>query len=275
MPAQLFIVAMATHIPGPLAAERLAQAGHRVVKIEPPQGDPLEAAAPRWYARIVAGLDVRRLELKRPRARDELAKLLDDADVLITTIRPAALARLELDPEHVTQRYPRLCHLAITGESGDRADSAGHDLTYQARSGLLSPPTMPRTVYADLFAAERAVAAIYEMLYERERTQSGASMQLAIADGAEALSDPLRFGLTSAQGPLGGGSPHYRMYRASDGWIAFAALEPHFQANFKRATGADPFDAPALEAIFAQRSCAQWEALAQMHDLPLAAVRNG
>ncbi len=268
----LNVVALATNVPGPLAAEHFAKCGHRVVKIEPPQGDPLAQAAPRWYERIVAGMDVERLDLKKVAALERLHALLESADLFITTVRPRALARLGLEGAAVTSRYPRLCHLAITGESGKAADDAGHDLTYQARSGLLSPPAMPRTAYADMFAAEGAVAMAYAMLYEREMSGTGATRTLAIADGVAMLADALRYGLTSPDGPLGGELPVYRMYRASDGWIALAALEPHFQMNLKNATGLSTLDAPSLETLFAQRTCAQWEKLAREHDLPIATV---
>src|SRR5690606_20205433 len=96
-----------------------------------------------------------------------------DADILITSSRPSALARLGLDAKNLRKTYPRLCHVAIVGESGKRAEHAGHDLTYQARHGLVDPPSMPKALVADTAGAERAVSAALAMLYAREKTGKG------------------------------------------------------------------------------------------------------
>jgi crotonobetainyl-CoA:carnitine CoA-transferase CaiB-like acyl-CoA transferase len=174
----------------------------------------------------------------------------------------------------VHARYPRLCHIAIVGQAAPHDDRAGHDLTYQAQAGLIDPPAMPRSVFADLFAAERAVAAAYRALYERERTGAGSRVEIAIANGAAQLADAIRHGLTSADGPLGGALSIYRLYKTADGWIALAALEVHFQTRLREALQIAQLDAAALSAKFAERSCAQWEQLARQYDLPLCAVAN-
>ena len=130
------VVALATNIPGPLAASRLHALGARVVKIEPLRGDPLRVAAPEWYARLCEGLHVERMDLRDSDARKTLDALLADADVLITAMRSRSLATLELDWQSLHARYPRLCHVAISGELPPNDDRAGHDLTYQARAEI-------------------------------------------------------------------------------------------------------------------------------------------
>lgn len=267
----LRVVALATNIPGPLAAEALARDGASVIKVEPPAGDPLENAAPAWYARIVEPMEVVRLDLRAAGGLSAFLRLLDGADVLITTVRPKALARRGLDADALARRYPQLCRVAVVGEAGKRADHAGHDLTYQANAGLLAPPAHPRTVFADMFAAERTLAAVYRLAFRRAQTGAGGFEEIAIAQGAAVLMDAHRYGLTSREGPLGGGSPLYRTYRTADGWIALAALEPHFQEKLTLALGPQ-LDAQTLEAAFAQQANAHWERLARDHDLPLAAI---
>ncbi|MBV8066941.1 MAG: CoA transferase [Candidatus Eremiobacteraeota bacterium] len=268
--AALKVVAVATNIPGPLAAEHFARTGAEVVKIEPPAGDALAAAAPEWYARISSLMRVERLDLRSSDARSRLETLLARADLLLTAMRPAALERLGLDARGC-ERFPMLCHVAISGDEGELSGRAGHDLTYQASSGLLSPPAMPRTVFADMFAAEGAVAQAYALLYRREREGRGGFAGLSIAAGAAMLADASRYGLTSAGGPLSGASPMYCLYRAADGWVALAALEPHFQANLRAALGAE-LDGESLQREFAARTCEQCEQLARDHDIPLATV---
>jgi len=269
----LRVVAVATNIPGPLAAARLVKLGAEVVKVEPPHGDPLEAAAPAWYAELTAGMRVERLDLRCSESR--MLAHLANADLLITTLRPKALDAAHLDWPRLHAAFPRLCHVAVVGEAGEHADRAGHDLTYQARAGLLSPPAMPRAVAADMFAAERVFSAALEALLERDRTGEGTRHEIAIAESAAVLADAARHGLTTPSGPLGGALPYYGLYRASDGWIALAALEPHFQQRLREALGVDANDRDALAARFAEHSCVYWEETAEQYDLPIAALPHG
>jgi crotonobetainyl-CoA:carnitine CoA-transferase CaiB-like acyl-CoA transferase len=73
---------------------------------------------------------------------------------------------------------------------------------------------------------------------------------------------------------LGGAYPLYGFYRANDGWIAIAALEPHFAERLLSELGLKKADRTALERIFLQRKAASWEKWAQELDLPLVAVRE-
>jgi alpha-methylacyl-CoA racemase len=266
------VVALATNIPGPLAAARLRALGASVTKIEPPAGDPLAFAAPAWYETICSGVDVRRMNPREAHDRAALHALVREADVLLTTVRAAALTRLGFDWETLHASQPRLVHVAVVGEGPPFQDRAGHDLTYQARAGLLSPPAMPRTLVADLAAAERVVSATLAALLARARTGEGTRVDAAIVDAAMEFNAPLRFGLTGPADALGGGLPTYELYEASDGWIAVAALEEHFVERLGTVLELERLDASALRAAFARRTVAQWEELAEAADLPLAAV---
>jgi alpha-methylacyl-CoA racemase len=79
------VVTMAQNVPGPLAAARLSQAGARVTKIEPPDGDPFLAVSPEWHAELHAGVPIERLDLKSADGHARLMTLLHDADVFITS----------------------------------------------------------------------------------------------------------------------------------------------------------------------------------------------
>jgi alpha-methylacyl-CoA racemase len=267
------VVALATNIPGPLAAARLHAMGASVIKIEPSRGDALEEAAPGWYADIVSGLEVIRLDLRDDADRAALHAHVAGADVLVTAMRDAALARLGLDWASLQRAHPCLSHIAVVGEAAPNADRAGHDLTYQARAGLLAPPAIPRTVLADLAAAERAVSAALAALVQRARTGRGTRVEVAIVDSAIEFAAPLRYGLTAPDGPLGGSSPLYDLYRASDGeWVAVAALEPHFIERLRALLGVESLDRATLERSLALRTAAEWEALGAERDIPLAGM---
>jgi crotonobetainyl-CoA:carnitine CoA-transferase CaiB-like acyl-CoA transferase len=260
---------LGVNVPPAVAAARLAELGASVTKVEPPGGDPVEVAAPEWYAALTAGQDVVVVDLKAG-VPDEL---LASCDVLLTSTRPQALVRLGLGAEDVRARFPRLVHVAIVGHAAPDDHVPGHDLTYLADVGLLAPPALPRTLVADLGGAERAVSAALALLLARERTGDGGRAEVALADAAAAFAQPLRHGLTAPTGILGGGYPLYGMYRASDGWIAVAALEPRFRDGLLAELGLATPDADALASVFATRTATEWATWAAERDLPIAAVR--
>jgi crotonobetainyl-CoA:carnitine CoA-transferase CaiB-like acyl-CoA transferase len=275
------VVSTAVNVPGPAAVARLVALGAEAVKVEPPGGDPLEAAAPRWYAELTAGQQVVGLDLKEPSAREQLEGLLAVADVLLTSSRTTALERLGLGWEALHARHPRLCHVAVVGHPAPDDGLPGHDLTYQASTGLLGTggpdeePRMPVALVADLAGAERAATEAVAALLERTLTGRGTRRVVALSDAADAMAAPLRHGLTAPGAVLGGGHPGYRLYAARQGHVAVACLEPHFLAGLREllglpTTAGEP--AGDLAAVFTTRTAAEWEAWGREHDLPLAAV---
>jgi alpha-methylacyl-CoA racemase len=261
------VVSTALNVPGPAALARLAALGAHAVKIEPPSGDPLAGFCPTWYAELhgaVAGIE--RLDRKTPAGRAALEHRLDGAEVLLTSQRPAALARLGLEPTALWARHPRLRMVRIVGDTS-APDRPGHDLSYQAEAGLLGD-TLPRTLMADLLGAERAVSAVLLAL----RGAPGTCLDVGLRDAVATLAPPLRHGLTAPGGPLGGGDPAYRVYAARDGLVALAAIEPHFRSRLYAALER-PVNT-ALDEVMAARTTAEWVAFAATHDLPLSVVRH-
>jgi alpha-methylacyl-CoA racemase len=266
------VLSVAPNVPGPVAAARLRELGAEVVKVEPPAGDPLAHYCPAWYHELVARQRVVKLDLKDPGDRARLDALLAGADLLITSMRPAALARLSLDRAALYPRHPRLCQVAILGHAPPDAGRMGHDLTYQAVAGLLTPPGLPRTLAADMAAAERTVSAALALLLARERGGAAGYAEVAAAEVAGAHAAPLRHGLTAPGGLLGGAHPAYRLYEAADGWIAVAALEPHLLRRLEAELGIRGTGEPELERAFRARTAEAWEAWAGERDLPIAGV---
>ena len=270
----ILVVSMAVNLPGPLTAARLAALGAAVVKVIPPHGDPLAWVSPAWHDALQVGQDVVPLDLKSAGGQAKLAELLAGADVLLTSTRPAALARLGLDWPALSARYPRLCHVAIVGYPAPDEDRAGHDLTYQASVGLLEPPRFPRIPLADYAGAERAISAVFALLWERERTGRGGRCEVSLVEALAPYADALRYGLLAPGTLLGGGSPLYGLYRAASGWVALSALEPHFSARLAQGLGLAELTAESLAQAFLARPAAAWEAWAAVQDIPLAAVHD-
>ncbi len=125
---------------------------------------------------------------------------------------------------------------------------------------------MPLTLIADMAGAERAHAAIKDVMH-----YPGASRVVGLFDVLHDLAAPLRHGLTASGAHLGGGNPAYGIYATREGAIAVGALEPHFRARLYEglglADGADP------SGVFATKTASEWEQWASACDLPLVALR--
>lgn len=121
---------------GPLCAGLLARAGARVVRIESVgRPDPTAQGSPRLDALLNGGKERLPLDLRTDEGRSALRDLLVRADVLVTSARPAALARLGLDPA----QFPHLTWAAITahGFTGPGALRVGFGDDCAVAGGLL------------------------------------------------------------------------------------------------------------------------------------------
>lgn len=266
------VVSTAVNLPGPLAASRLAAFGARVIKIEPPNGDPFEGMAPEWYERLAAAQDVHRLNLKNHDDRAQLDVFLERSDLLITSSRPASLERLGLGWEALHVRFPRLSHAAVIGYGEPMEEHPGHDLTYVSQLGLVNPPQMPATLLADLTGAEKTVSVALALLFAASRSGAGQRRFVSLADSAAELADPIKFGLTRPGALLGGGLAEYNIYAASSGWIALAALEQHLFDAVRQALGLADATRDRLQEIFRTRSAEEWEAWALERNLPISRI---
>ena len=260
------IVSIAQNVPGPLAVARLHAGGASVVKIEPLTRDPFLSLSPEWHAEMHEGISIERLDLKSETGRARILDLVRDADLFVTSQRPSALARLALDDDSLRACCPRLRFLHIVGSIRD-PEQPGHDLTYQAQTGLVTD-AVPRTLVADVMASERAFSAALLLLQQ----PPGASSSVGLVESLEPLLAPLRHRLTTPTGPLGGGAARYRVYPARVGHIAVAALEPHFENRLYAELGT-PKDAD-ISKLFLARTASEWEEWARKHDVPIVAVRD-
>ena len=256
---------MALNVPGPVAVARLVGGGAQAIKIEPPWGDPLKSFCPRWYDDLHRGVRIETLDLKSIDGATRVRELFDAADIFLASHRPSALARLRLDPTSLAPDYPELRHVNIVGDTAN-PDEAGHDLTYQARAGLIDD-RLPRTLFADMAGAERAHAVLQGVMHE-----PGAVRSVGLFDALRDLAAPLYYGLTGPGRLLGGGNAAYGIYAAREGAVAVGALEPHFRARLYEGLGLPDGADPSV--VFATRTAAEWEAWAAERDIPLVAINS-
>ncbi len=265
MPAALdglMVLDFSTLLPGPLATLMLVEAGAEVIKIERPDGgDDMRHYPPQWgesgaaFSLLNRGKKSLALDLKAADAVSRLRPLIAHADVLVEQFRPGVMTRLGLGYEACRAINPRLVYCSITGygQSGENSGRAGHDLNYQAETGLLSlshgsleQPVVPPALTADIAGgAYPAVINILMALRQREMTGEGAHLDVAMADGLFTLPFwALAEGQTTGRWPgnadslLSGGAPRYRLYPTADGGLlAVAAIEQKFWEAFCEAIG--------------------------------------
>jgi crotonobetainyl-CoA:carnitine CoA-transferase CaiB-like acyl-CoA transferase len=307
----LKVVDLASFIAGPGAATMLSDFGAEVIKIEPPgSGDPHRHTykippLPSSNDNYGWHLDNRNkrgmaLDLKSPRAKEVLERLVKWADVVITNFPPPVRKRLKLTYEDVSPWNPRLIYADISGygDDGPDANLPGFDITaYWARSGLLAltrdagaPPTLPVSGSGDHATAVGLYGAIVTGLYHRERTGKGSYVTTSlIAEGAWACSMFVQAALCGAKFfPLHDrkNPPNaiFNVYRTSDDhWFLIVVQDKDWPALAKgigrtdllsdaRLTDAATRAANAaklteiLDEAFASHPLAYWrEALDQAH----------
>ena len=239
------MVALEQVIAGPFATRQLAELGARVIKIERPDGgDPARA-----YDSTVKGLSshfvwVNRskeslcLDLKRPEARQVLAKLIARADVFLQNLAPGAAGRLGLGPS-LRDQYPRLvwCGISGYGPAGPYAAKKAYDLLVQCEAGVLSvtgtpdAPSKAGIPVADIAAGMYAFSSILAALLRRGRTGEGATLDITMLEAlGEWMGFPAYFSAYGGTPPPRSGAHHativpYGPFRAGDGGTVFLSVQ--------------------------------------------------
>jgi alpha-methylacyl-CoA racemase len=163
----MLVVDLTRYLPGAFASRELQRLGARVVRLEPPEGDPRRHVAPAWDDALNGGKESVACDLK---AEPELARaLLARADVVLEGFRPGVAARLGVGPDDAPESAV-YCSITGFGSGGPHTGRAGHDLNYIGWAGLLedTAPSLPPLQPADLAAG--ALGAVAEILDGRHLT---------------------------------------------------------------------------------------------------------
>lgn len=245
------ILDCSTHLPGPFLGKLLVKQGARVIKVEhPTKPDPgIAMAGGAFYRDLNERKEIARLDLLNETDQKRFESLVRQADGLIEGFRPEAKRKLGLDAESLHRINPKLCIASLIGyaEDGPWRDRAGHNLNFEAVTGVLSLFTeMPALPLADLFAAYEGALALAAMLDGVARGAPGGRVAISMAGAlAEAQSGLWRTFLEAREEPRPGTTlfsgvyPCYRLYRAGCGRrVAVGALESKFWATFCDLIGA-------------------------------------
>jgi alpha-methylacyl-CoA racemase len=256
------------YLPGPFASRELLRLGARVVKIEPPEGDPVATTNQTAYRALNDGKEIVSWDARA----EPPPAVLAEADVVLEGFRPGVWERLGVELPETTI----LCSITGFGADGPHMLDAGHDLNYLGYAGALADtaPALPPVQIADLGAgAQAAVIEVLAALLERARTGRGARVVVSMTHGSHGF---VAHRLHGEPVPrlLTGGAACYRIYETSDGrYLTVAALEPKFWRNLcdllERPDLIDrAFEPslPELEALFGSRTQSDWLDLLEGRD---------
>jgi crotonobetainyl-CoA:carnitine CoA-transferase CaiB-like acyl-CoA transferase len=301
----LRIIDLTTILFGPFAAQTLGDWGAEVIKIEPLTGDGWRNSG-QFRNRGMSGqfMAVNRnkrslaLDLKHPKGKAVLQRLLPTVDALVTNVRPAALGRLGFGFEDCQKLNPKLVYAAATGfgQDGPWAKRPAFDEIAQAASGLASAmgsddePSFVPSLVGDKICGLSLAAAVCAALVHRERTGNGQLVEVPMLETIAAFNAIEMLGGHAFVPPIGPVGykrmKERRPVRTRDGWLTMLPYSGDNWCAFFEAVGhpecIEEFSVrdPVLRArhidkiydrmaeIALTRTTAEWEELLLRIDVP-------
>ncbi|MGW0084884.1 CaiB/BaiF CoA transferase family protein [Streptomyces sp. NPDC003393] len=306
------VVAVEQAVSAPFATRQLADLGARVVKVERIDGGDFargyDAAAGGLASHFVwcnRGKESIAVDLKDPRGRAVVRRLVADADVFVQNLAHGAAARLGLDAATLCAAHPRLIAVDISGYGsvGPYAGKRAYDMLVQCEAGLVSVTGTPEQPVkagipaADIAAAMYAFSGVLAALLRRATTGRGGPVEVSMLEAlAEWMGHPLHHAMHGGSAPARTGLAHaviapYDAYGTADGgrvllsvqndreWRRLAeqvldrpglGTDPSFATNAARVANRERTDALVAEALGA---LAADEALARLEGAGIACAR--
>ncbi|BDE15936.1 MULTISPECIES: CaiB/BaiF CoA transferase family protein [Mycobacterium] len=302
--AGLHVVEIATEISGPYATKLFVDLGAEVVKIEPPQGDPLR----RWGPFRDGVPDPQRSGLfeylntgKRFAGLDEAGALIASAQVLVENLPPGTLAGWGLGAGELARLNPNLVLVSISafGQSGPWRDRVASPLTMQAVSGWISardpdrPPVQAGARISEYVpGAYGALAALTALRFP------GSGFRCVDVSEFESLLATLPYPMLMAERMKSLGlppniraAPMLGVVRAADGWVGINCLTGQHWLDVCAMLGLPEFGEHQLaimmggpqraeffaraEPLLAAQTVAELVELSQAMRIPAAPVNDG
>ena len=183
---------------GPYATQIAGDNGADVIKVESPAGDitrDIQPARNRGMGSFYLNANRNKrsvvLDLKKPAGRAALLRLMQDADVLVHSVRQDAMNRLGLGYEDCRGVNPKLIYVAAVGfrSDGPYAGKAAYDDIIQGLSGMVAmqalttgePRYVPSSI-ADKIASMHLAYAISTALLHRERSGEGQLVEVPMLE---------------------------------------------------------------------------------------------
>ena len=178
----LKVIELGQLIAGPFAGKFFAEFGAEVIKIEPPQGDPLRkwrklhrGTSLWWYVQNRNKKSVT-VDLRTPEGQEVARRIARDADVVIENFRPGTLEKWGLGYERLAAQNPGLVMLRLSGfgQTGPYRDQAGFGAIGESMGGLRyvtgfpdRPPVRPNLSIGDALASLHGVVGVMMALHHR------------------------------------------------------------------------------------------------------------
>src|SRR5215470_7527312 len=314
------VVELASFVAAPAAGALLADLGAEVIKVEVPWGEIYRHSLPR-FAGYDSDFDLAphfhmdnrgkrsvALDLALPEAVEALERLVERADVLLTNMLPARLAKLGLDPSALRQRRPELivARLSGYGPVGPEANSPAFDYSsYWARTGFMdmlhepdAPPAFQRPGMGDHSASLALVVGILSALRQRDCGETGQVIDVSLQHiGFYVTGNDTAMTLVTGQTPprhdrRAARNPLWNHYPTQDGrWVFLVMIESdRYWPELVRAVGLaalerdERFKGPVeryrnspelirmLDAIFLSKPLAAWTEILAQHRVIWAPV---
>ncbi|MET8218404.1 CaiB/BaiF CoA transferase family protein [Streptomyces hirsutus] len=232
------VVSLEQAVAAPYATRQLADLGARVIKVERPgegdfarRYDTTVHGHSSYFVWLNRSKESLTLNLKDPRGREILHRLLAGADVFVQNLAPGAAGRLGLGTDDLARRHPRLipCTVSGYGTSGPWADRKAYDLLVQCQTGLVSltgtPEETARTgvSVADIAAGMYAYSGVLTALYTRATAGTVHPVEVSLFEAlAEWMGQPAYYTRYGGSQPPRLGTRHatiapYGTYRTADG----------------------------------------------------------
>lgn len=250
------VLELGSTVAGPFCGRLLADFGAEVIKVEPPEGDPVRAMGSHhdgkslYAASILRNKKLITLDLRKPEARQVAARLAGKVDVLIENFRPGTLEKWGLSPEVLQQSNPGLVIVRISGfgQTGPYCDRPGYGFLGDAVGGMLHingypdrAPVRAAVPVTDMVTGIYGAFGAVMALLARRATGRGQVIDAALYESAFSLMEShvaayemLGRVATRAGSRLPGSTPN-NLYPTSDGrYIAMAAAS---DSVFRRLAG--------------------------------------
>lgn len=299
----------------PACGGMLADLGAEVIKVEPPSGDPLrglkigslgatEASYDWSWESYNRGKRSITLDLRQEAGQSVLDRLLEKADVFLTSLLPPARRSMGIDAQTLRARFPDLIYASGsgTGPNGPDGEKGGYDaITFWARGGIASsltendapaPVGPPGPAFGDTLSGAMLAGAISAAIARRAMTGEAGEVDVSLL-GTAMWSQQRLICQGTADGvqrfPRPSGPPHnvlvanYRtadhrfialcMLQADRYWARFCeaaerpdlAADPRFTDDAaRRANGAECH--AEVTALFAAKPLAEWKQILARQD---------
>ncbi|MCM3569018.1 CaiB/BaiF CoA-transferase family protein [Neobacillus mesonae] len=299
---------------GPYCTLMLGDMGADVIKIENPSGDTTRYLGPsknKGMGSLFLHLNRNKrslaLDLKSEEGRKILLDLVEEADILVHTLRPQSMERLGLLYEDIKKRNKKIIYCSMYGFSkeGPYGDKPAYDDIIQAQSGIAAAqgeitgePQYLATVLADKTTGLVGLSSILAALYHRERSGEGQEIEVPMFETMVAYTMiEHMYGKTFS--PTEGSayysrvvSPYRKPYKTKNGYIGVMIYnDKHWQSFFNLLGRSDlqrderftditartkhiDFVYKTIEDIMITKVTEEWLELLQKGDIPCTKVNT-